>query len=520
MDGLTAARSACTPPSHRGLLDWLRYLWAHVLFAGTNRSPEPVRLVSLLILLTLPALLLYPCLSFLLFEPDEGRYAEIAREMLVRGEWVVPYLQGEPYLDKPPLLYWLVVLAYRVCGVSDAVARLVPALAVHGCILVSYLLGRRLIGERSAFWGALALTLAPGFTSVGRLLVLDGVLTLFVWLAVLAGYLALRDGTLHRGWWYVTALATGLGILTKGPIALILLVPPLLAYCWLNELRFNPGWRHLLGFGGVLLALNLPWYVAISLRLPEFPRYFFWEHNVVRFLAPFDHLEPVWYYGPLLLGGLLPVTLLAFPMLRYLLAGSDDVARGRTAAFGYLLLAGGWCVCFFSLSGCKLPTYILPAFPPLTLAAGHFLVQTGWQQARAMRPALAGMIGLLLLAHYVAVPWYAEHRSPMARPETLQAYCGDPGTPVVCYPRNCDSVAFYLERDDLRNFRSKETLELIQFLLDQPRTVVLFTHRHSLAGLRSVLPRELRLTGETVLFGSAKPGPDGQCHMAIIERLP
>jgi 4-amino-4-deoxy-L-arabinose transferase-like glycosyltransferase len=109
-------------------------------------------------------------MSFPLFEPDEGRYAEIPREMLARGEWVVPYLHGQPYLDKPPLVYWLVMGCYRLLGVHDWAARLVPALAVHGCVLLTYLLGRRLLGERAAFWGALALTLAPGFSSMGRLL--------------------------------------------------------------------------------------------------------------------------------------------------------------------------------------------------------------------------------------------------------------------------------------------------------------------------------------------------------------
>src|SRR6202008_1592092 len=120
---------------------------------------------------TVPAALLYPCLSFRLFEPDEGRYAEIPREMLARGEWIVPYLQGEPYLDKPPLLYWLVGLSYRVFGVQDWAARLIPALAVHASILLTYFFGARMLGERAGFWGACLLSLAPAFVSVGRLLV-------------------------------------------------------------------------------------------------------------------------------------------------------------------------------------------------------------------------------------------------------------------------------------------------------------------------------------------------------------
>src|SRR6202023_1162598 len=110
-------------------------------------------------LLFVPAVLLYACLSFHLFEPDEGRYAEIPREMAERGDWVVPRLQGEPYLDKPPLFYWCVIGSYWLFGIGDAVARLVPALAIHACVLLTYLFGRRSLGERAAFWGALILGL-------------------------------------------------------------------------------------------------------------------------------------------------------------------------------------------------------------------------------------------------------------------------------------------------------------------------------------------------------------------------
>src|SRR5713101_4658227 len=163
----------------RSLLAWVPYLWSRVLFPGRERHQEQLNGRSWLLLLAVPALLLYPCLSFLLFEPDEGRYAEIPREMMVRGEWVVPYLQGEPYLDKPPLLYWAVIGSYTICGVHDWSARLVPALAIHGCILLTYAFGRRALGERAGFWGALLLSLAPGFVSIGRLLILDGLLSFF-----------------------------------------------------------------------------------------------------------------------------------------------------------------------------------------------------------------------------------------------------------------------------------------------------------------------------------------------------
>ena len=108
----------------------------------------------------------------------------------------------------------------------------------------------------------------------------------------------------------------------------------------------------------------------------------------------------------------------------------------------------------------------------------------------------------------------------MARADEVVYYCGDPSVPVICYPRNCDSVAFYVGRDDLRNYRSKDTPEMVRYLLEQPRTVILFTHRHSLEALREVLPKPLRLTGEVPLGGSWRKGslkPEF-CYMAVVEK--
>ncbi len=157
-------------PLPRGFVSWLPYLWSHVLFPGRPDVDSRVRLFSLLLVIILPAILLYPTRSFHLLEPDEGRYAQIAREMLERGEWVVPTLQGQVYLDKPPLLYWLTRICFELFGLTESAARLPSALAAHGAILIVYLIGRRSLGERSALWGALLLTVAPGFMGMSRLL--------------------------------------------------------------------------------------------------------------------------------------------------------------------------------------------------------------------------------------------------------------------------------------------------------------------------------------------------------------
>jgi 4-amino-4-deoxy-L-arabinose transferase-like glycosyltransferase len=493
----------------------------------------PVSPWSLLLLIILPALLLYPTLGFPLFEPDESRYAEIPREMLARGEWVVPYLMGEPYLDKPPLLYWLVMLSYRVFGVEVWAARLVPALAIHAAVIVAYLLGRRSLGERAAFRGALLLCLAPGFLGMGRLLLMDGLLVLCVTVGVLATFEAVRDKVLKRSWWLLAATACGFGVLTKGPVILILLVPPLVVYAWLTGKTARVSLRDGLLFTGVCAAVAMPWFVVLFLYKPEFAAHFFWEHNVMRFVSPFDHIRPIWFYGPVLLGGLLPGTLLAIAFIRFLLSGEEAAVARRPAELGFMLLAGGWCVFFFSLSGCKLPTYVLPAFPPLALALGWVVSGGGWERSRwPARIAVASYL-LLLVGHNVALPGYAAYRSPLNRADLLAAHC-NPSATVICYPRECNAVAFHLRRDDLRNYRSKEVEELRSALRDHPQTVVLLTHRHSLRGLRQLLPPEVCISADAH-FGLARvPGLPpwlakkveslagetalGLCDLAVVER--
>lgn len=138
-------------PTH--LLGWLPMLWTRVWFAGPAARFEPLRVWPSVFIFLVSGVLLYPCMSFPLFEPDEGRYAQIPREMLTAREWIVPTLQGEPYLDKPPLFYWFVMMSYAVFGYSDGAARLIPALAMHATVLLTYWLGRRIVGDRSAFWG-------------------------------------------------------------------------------------------------------------------------------------------------------------------------------------------------------------------------------------------------------------------------------------------------------------------------------------------------------------------------------
>jgi hypothetical protein len=309
-----------------------------------------------------------------LLEPQEPRYAEIPRLMLSEGRFLVPVLHGEPYLDKPPLLYWLVMGSYALFGVHEWAARLVPGLAGILTALFTYWWGRRVVGDRAALCGALVLCLSAGFVYRQRMLNMDSLLCLWVTAALSMGHAALTTGRLLRQrWWLLSAAACGLGLLTKGPVALVLILAPLLLYAFLEPRCARPSLRDWSIFILAALAPAAPWYIAVMVQMPDFAHTFFWRHHVERFLAPFDHEKPAWFYLPGLLAGMLPWTLLLPGFIRFLSRRSLHTARRRSSALGFFLLSSLLCLVFFSASGCKRPAYILPAMPPFALALGCYL---------------------------------------------------------------------------------------------------------------------------------------------------
>jgi dolichol-phosphate mannosyltransferase len=353
----------------------LRFWWNTVLFpqaTGAEQAAAPaswrLEIGALLLLLLVALPLLLRNLSYPLLEPDETRYAQIALEMTASGDWITPTLDGETYLDKPPLLYWITAASMRVFGENERAARLPCTVAALLTVLTTYLLGRRLVGFRAAWCGAMALLLCGGYVLAGRFLLMDGPLTLFTAAASLAGWLACRRTRLHLGWWLAAGAACGLGVLTKGPVAVVLVVPPLLAARWLSVDSPRLRLWHAALFAAPIVLMTAPWFAAISAAHGEFFGYFFWKHHVLRFLNAFDHQEPWWFYLPVLVLGTFPLSLLAGPLLMFLF--SREVRRRRTPELGFLLISAAWVVFFFSLSSCKLPTYVLPALPPIALLSG------------------------------------------------------------------------------------------------------------------------------------------------------
>jgi 4-amino-4-deoxy-L-arabinose transferase-like glycosyltransferase len=373
------------------------FWWSRVLFAGHGSSTSPERpqradaprrrrsgLVEGMLVLFIATTLFFLRLSAPLLEPQEPRYAEIPRQMLSEGRFLVPVLHGEPYLDKPPLLYWLVMGTYAVFGVHDWAARLIPGLAGVLTVMLTYWWGRRVVGERAGVCGALVLCLSAGFVYRQRMLNMDSLLCLWVTAALAAGHAALgphllrsESGSSQKGMrlglWLLSATACGMGLLTKGPVALVLIATPLLLYTFLEPRCVRTSWCSWALFLLVSAGLAVPWYVAVMLREPHFAYTFFWRHHVERFLTPFDHEKPAWFYLPGLFAGMLPWTLLLPGFLRFLSRRSRRAAERRPAALGFFLLSSVLCFVFFSASGCKRPGYILPAMPGLALAFGCYL---------------------------------------------------------------------------------------------------------------------------------------------------
>jgi 4-amino-4-deoxy-L-arabinose transferase-like glycosyltransferase len=335
------------------------------------------RLVAGVLLALAACLLILPKRSYSLVDPDESRYAEISREMLASGDFVVPTRFGKAYLDKPPLYYWLTAASFRMFGVSESSARLVPAVAALLTILAVCVLGGRMVGPTAAWLGAMAMLSCLGFLISARFIFLDTLLTLCTTVALLCGYLACRESSLNRWWWTGSALACALGVLAKGPIAFVLCVPPLVATDWLHGARVIR-LRDWILFTASVVAVSAPWFVMVNARQPGFLADFFWTHHFHRFVSGLSHKEPWWYYIPVLLASTFPCSLLLPAVVAFLVDRSESARAWRTRSIGFLAIVVAWTLLLFSCSSCKLAPYLLPAIPALCLLVGRTLEAILW----------------------------------------------------------------------------------------------------------------------------------------------
>ena len=336
-----------------------------------------------------------------LIEPDEGRNAEVAREMLAGGDWITPHYNSLAYLDKPAVFFWMVAGSFRLLGTSELAARLPSAVAALGTMLLVWLLARQMFGEAAGWRAAVIWATMPLVIILSRQVIFDMTLTFLITLSMLAFWVD-STSNFERPWLEILMFAAwGVAIIFKGPVGLLLPLLSILAYQALagriRELKRLRWGRGIV----VFLALSLPWFLGVSIRNPDFPRYAFWQESLLRFAtAGAKRGGSIFYYIPVFFAGLLPWSLFIF------FAGWNHLAKWKrlrdesSRSTLFLLCWAGVTFLFFTISRSKLPAYFLPATVPFAI----FMAQA-WsevEEASLRRPdwlkaGFASLVGIGLL---------------------------------------------------------------------------------------------------------------------------
>ena len=369
---------------------------------ATHRA-FPVR--PFLLLLLVAALAFFAGLGWLpLLEPDEGRNAEVAREMLVSGDLLTPHFDTLTYLDKPAVFFWLVAGSFRLWGVHVWAARMPSALLALGTMLLTWFLGRRVFGDSAGLRAGIILATTPLAIAYSRLVIFDMTLAFLVTAALVCFWCA-RESGFKRAWLEVAMFAAmGVATITKGPVGFLLPLLTVLAFAAARgEMREL---KRLRWGGGIVafLAVALPWFIAVSVRNPDFPRYALWEESLQRFATASTRRSGNFsYYFPIFLLGF-------FPWSFFLVAAGWSRRRLwrtlRDERSAPVVFALAWAVVvfiFFSISHSKLPGYFLPAAVPLSILTAKAWEETAGQDAQTPPGWLrAGFVALILLGVVVA----------------------------------------------------------------------------------------------------------------------
>jgi 4-amino-4-deoxy-L-arabinose transferase-like glycosyltransferase len=358
--------------------------------------------------------------AFGLTGADEPRYAQIAREMLARHDWIVPTLNGAPWLEKPALLYWKMMNSYSIFGVSDWAARVPAAFYATALVLGIFFFMRR-FRFASELDAAMIAASSAGMIGFGRGASTDMLVSAPFALAMMSWWTWHQTG--RKLWLMIFYGLLGVGALAKGPVAPALAVLVVGAYALLR--RDGKIFLRTISVPGFALffAIVLPWFVAIQIKVPQFFRVFFIEHNLERFGTNlYQHSQPFWYYIPVFLLAALPWTFFALPAL--VEAGRNvfrrespepSAAPGDDGLPGFLFFWIVVPIIFFSLSRAKLPGYILPAIPAAALLTADYIHRL--KAIPRLLTALHALLCAILLVCALMAPFAMVKQAP---PQSLQ----------------------------------------------------------------------------------------------------
>lgn len=366
--------------------------------------------------------------AFGLLGADEPRYAQVAREMLARHDWITPYLYGHPWLEKPALYYWRAMFAFEVFGVHDWAARLPSATMATAMIVIVYFHMRR-FRPGAQFDAALMTIASVAIVGFSRAAATDMQLAAPFVMGMLGWYAWQETG--RRVWMFDFYFFMGIGTLAKGPVA-----PGLAALIIFAYAAFHRDWRMVwrtLWWPGIVLysAIVLPWFTEVQLHNPDFLNIFFLQNNLERYTTNlYRHPHAFWYYVPIMLVAVLPWTAIV-------VAALADAVRHRIWRYPnphtddgfplFLILWGIVPVIFFSFSVSKLPGYILPSVPPLTILAADYLRRLrarGERLGTGFIVAHAFVAGLMMAAILIAPHMLLRGQKPPASVVWVGVICG------------------------------------------------------------------------------------------------
>jgi 4-amino-4-deoxy-L-arabinose transferase-like glycosyltransferase len=341
-----------------------------------------------------------------LIKPDEGRYAEIPREMVASGDWVTPRLNDLKYFEKPPLQYWATATAYTVFGQHQWTSRLWTALTGFAGILLAWFAGLRLFGRRAAYYAATLLGSSMLYVLMAHIDTLDMGVTFFITLGIFGLLLGQNttDKKAQRNWMVVAWAALALAVLSKGLMGVVLPGAALFIYMVVQRDFSVLKRMHWLPGLAVFLLITAPWFYLVMKANPEFfQKFFIYEHYTRFTTKDLGRYQPWYYFVPVLLTGMLPWTVLMFDTLfktwrtSKLPAAESPVADSRSKPFNaarFLLVWAVFIYLFFTVSGSKLPSYLLPMFPALALLMGK---QLATMETRRLFWLIAPILPLTLL---------------------------------------------------------------------------------------------------------------------------
>jgi 4-amino-4-deoxy-L-arabinose transferase-like glycosyltransferase len=347
--------------------------------------------------------------SYGLWEPDEARYAEIAREMLARANFLLPHLNYVPYVEKPPLLYWLTALSFRIFGLSELAARLTPALAAIIGLLATYLFASIIFDRRRGLVAGVVLATTPLYAVMAQVLTTDMLLTAMITVAFFALFLHWREG---GRWCWLAYVAIAMAVLTKGPVGAVLPALAMLVFLWWEgDLGGALGRFHVLAGLALIFVIAAPWFIYMTMAMPGYFDFYFIGEHLRRFLeAGYSHSEPIYFYIPVIAAGMLPWSVLACVL--------DWRAVRFDAAHRFCLIAALVVFGFFSLARAKLIPYVMPMFPPLAVLIGDAMSRT--IESRPSRLVVAapmlGIIGAVAAVVAIFAPDFSTPYMVPARP--------------------------------------------------------------------------------------------------------